>query len=78
MRVLHFKNFTNANLMISFDGVTDNVPIAANGFDLYDLTSDQDSNESFRYQSGTQLYVKYLTVPTSGTFYIVAVYGKGE
>jgi hypothetical protein len=32
----------------------------------------------FRYQVGTQIYVKYLTAPTTGTFYLVAVYGKGE
>ena len=78
MRVLHFINDTNGDVMVSFDGSTDNVPVLAESFSLYDLTSDQDSNEMFRYQVGTQLYIKYLSVPTSGTFYIVAIYGKGE
>lgn len=83
MRVLHFINDTNGTYMISFDGTTDNVPILADGFSLYDLTSDQDGNESFRYQINTQLYIKYLVAPTAvvgttDTFYCVAIYGKGE
>lgn len=83
MRVLHFINDSNGTYMISFDGVTDNVPILADGFSLYDLTSDQDNGESFRYQNGTQLYIKYLSAPssvagTTDTFYVVAIYGKGE
>lgn len=78
MRVVQFINGTNGDCAISFDGSTDNVPVLAGSFDLYDLTSDQDTNESFRYEKGTQLYIKYLSAPTSGTFYIVCVYGKGE
>lgn len=81
MRVLHFVNDTNGNVMISFDGVTDNVVLLAESFSLYDLTSDQDENESFRYQKGTQIYVKYLTAPTgpaTGAVYLISVYGKGE
>jgi len=81
MRVLNFKNNTNGDMMVSFDGVTDNLPVFASSFDLYDLTSNQDSTERFRYQNGTQLYVKYVTAPTlpvDGTFAVVAIYGKGE
>ena len=83
MRVVHFINDTNGTYMISFDGTTDNVPLLADGFSLYDLTSDQDINEKFRYQSGTQIFIKYLVAPTSvagtsNTAYIVAIYGKGE
>lgn len=81
MRVLHFINNTNGDMMVSFDGVTDNVPVLAEGFALYDLTSDEDTNETFRYQNGTQIYVRYLSAPTTpadGAFYLVAVYGKGE
>ena len=83
MRVLHFINDTNGTFMISFDGTTDNVPILAEAFSLYDLTSDQDGNESFRYEIGTQLFIKFLVAPTvvvgtSNTFYVVAIYGKGE
>ncbi len=84
MRVLHFTNDTNGTYMISFDGVTDNFPVLAEGFVLYDLTSDQDANESFRYQNGSQMWIRYIIAPTStsgvqsDTFYAAAVYGRGE
>jgi hypothetical protein len=78
MRVLHFINNTDGDCAISFDGTTDNIPILADSFSLYDLTSDQDENESFRYEKGTQLYIRYISAPTKGTFYVVSVYGKGE
>ena len=79
MRVLHFINQTDANLIISFDGTTSNIFLGAGSFALYDLTSDQDGNESFRYQNGTQLYVTYATgAPTTGELFLIAIYGKGE
>lgn len=81
MRVLHFINNTNGDMAVSFDGTTDNVIILAGGFALYDLTSDQDVNEAFRYQNGTQIFVRYISAPTlpaDGAFYLVAIYGKGE
>jgi hypothetical protein len=84
MRVLHFINDSNGTYMISFDGVNDNFPLLEDAFTLYDLTSDQDSNESFRYEKNTQLWIKYLVAPTStagaqtDSVYAVSIYGKGE
>ena len=78
MRIVHLINGTDGDMMISFDGSTENVPVLADSFALYDVTCGQDVNEKFRYDQGTQLSIKYITVPTTGTFYVVAVYGKGE
>lgn len=78
MRILHFINNTNGDVMLSFDGVNDNIPVIANTFSLYDFTSDQDANEKLRIQSGSQIYIKYIGAPSTGTFYLAAVYGKGE
>jgi len=81
MRVLHFVNNTNGDMLISFDGTNDNVPLLAESFALYDLTSDEDFDERFRYVNGTQIYIKYITAPTApadGAVYLVAVYGLGE
>jgi len=84
MRVLHFINDSNGTYMFSFDGTTDNFPLISESFTLYDLTSDEDSNETFRYEVGSQLWIKQLIAPTSttgvltDTIYAVAVYGKGE
>ena len=78
MRVLHFINNTDGDMMISFDGITDNTAVLADSFNLYDLTSDQDHNESFRYENRTQIWIRYISAPTIGNFYLVAIYGKGE
>jgi len=78
MRVLHFINDTDKDMMISFDGITDNIVVLANTFSLYDLTAQEDINEMFRYEKGSQLRFKYLEEPTSGSFYVISVYGKGE
>jgi len=83
MRLLHFINDSNGIYMFSFDGSTDNFPLLAESFSLYDLTSDQDTNESFRYEIGSQLWIKYLSAPTvlaasTNKVYVAAVYGKGE
>lgn len=79
MRVLHFINNTDTDILVSFDGSNDNTIVLAEGFALYDLTSDQDIAEHFRYQKGTQIYIKDTgTAATLGSFYLVCVYGKGE
>ena len=78
MRIIHFINGTNGDVAVSFDGFTNNIPIPAGAFSLYDVTSDEDAGEGVRYQNGTQLYVKYLTAPTSGTFYAVTFFVRGE
>ena len=83
MRVLHFINDSNGTYMFSFDGTTDNFPLLTDSFSLYDLTSDQDGNESFRYEKGSQLWIKYLIAPTvdatlTDTVYCTAIFGKGE
>ena len=81
MRVVHFINNTDGDMAVSFDGINDNVIILAEGFALYDLTSNQDITERFRYQQGTQLFVRYLTAPTgpvTGAFYAICIFGKGE
>ena len=81
VRLLHFVNNTNGDMMVSFDGVTDNVIITATTGVIYDVTSDEDSNESLRYQTGTKVYVKYLSAPSEpsdGGFYLALMYGVGE
>jgi hypothetical protein len=83
MRVLHLINDSNGTYYFSFDTINDNFVLLANSFVLYDLTSDQDHNESFRYQKGSQLYIKSVVTPTTQTLssnsvYGVTIYGQGE
>jgi len=55
MRLLDFTNDTDAVIYISFDGINDNIALVPGSFRVYDVTSDQDTNERFRYQNGTQI-----------------------
>ena|ERR1700679_3903821 len=79
MRILNFKNNTDGIIYVSFDGVNDNLDFPPHTFQLYDLTSDQDFDEKFRFSTGTQIFVKYVgTAPTTGYFSLSAIYGMGE
>lgn len=84
MRLLDFQNDTDALIYISFDGINDNIALTQGSFRIYDVTSDQDTNEKFRYQNGTQVFLKYVgAAPTNNPLftnncYMTALYGKGE
>lgn len=81
VRLVHFVNNTNGDMMVSFDGINDNVVVPANTGFIHDLTSNEDSNEKVRLSQGTQALVKYLSAPTTpadGGFYLSCVYTVGE
>lgn len=72
-RIIKLVNTTNADVQVSFDGVTDNDYIPAGGFSLYDLWSDGLSTSP-----STQVFVKYVSAPGSGSFILTCIYAKGQ
>jgi hypothetical protein len=79
MRLVHFVNNTDGDLLVSFDNNNDNLFIPAGGFILYDETTNRQSNgQGFYFRVNTTVYVKYSTAPTSGAFYVMCQYGAGE
>lgn len=83
MRLLHFVNDTNGSYMLTTDPLRDMVPLIGDAFNLYDVTSDEDSNDMFRMAKGTQWYIKSVVAPTivagtSNAVYLACIYGKGE
>ncbi len=79
MRLIHFINTTNADMTFSFDGTTDNVEVPANSFVLYDLQTNAESGFNFFLSLNTQIYVKQTSgAATSGSVYIIMIYGKGQ
>jgi hypothetical protein len=77
-RIVKFHNFTNANLLISFDGVNDHDAIFASSSQVMDLTTNHTSQagEAF-FRVGTTIYVKEETgAPTGGNFYVVTYFGE--
>lgn len=79
MRIIHFVNNTNADMWFSYDGTTNNVYVPANSFTLYDIQTNGETSNSFTFQLNTQIYVKYAVgAPTSGSVYVMTMYGRGQ
>ena len=77
MRLFKIVNNTNADLTISFDGVNYNDFVPTGSFTLYDCTTNKNNATStFVFQNGTQVYAKGS--PTSGSVYVVVIFGRGE
>ena len=80
VRQLEIENGTNANLIISFDGVHDKAFIAANSGKIYDFGSNKnDAAGNLEQPKGTTLYVKEESgAPTSGTLYVAVIYASAN
>lgn len=74
-RLVMFQNFTDGDVMVSFDGITDHLPVSANGFVLLDITANKTVTQGFYIAEGTRFYVKEITAPSTGSFYISSFYG---
>jgi hypothetical protein len=76
-RIIIFQNFTDGDMMISFDGVNDHLPVAKTGFVLLDVTANKTGSvQGFSIAQGTQFYIKQISAPSTGSFYISSFYGK--
>jgi hypothetical protein len=72
------QNLTDQPIMISWDGVNDHFPLAANGYVIMDVASNKTiMGGSFMIAQGTRFYVKALTafLPSSGSVYLSIFYG---
>lgn len=77
-RMLKVTNFTDANLIISFDGVSDKDVIAAQTAEIYDYGSNRaDQAGNLEQSAGERVYVKQETsAPTVGTVYVTMMYAS--
>lgn len=79
MRLVKFLNTSNVDLVISFDAINDHIYMPTSSFDLIDLNSNQDPGNDYKFQIGTQIYVKQAAgAAASGGIYVMAAYGLGE
>lgn len=74
-RIVKIKNLTDADLLISWDGVHDHDVIPARSGDIVDETANKANEEGWYVAVGTQFYVKQLGVPGSGSIYVAVQYG---
>jgi len=76
---LHISNDTDANMLISYDGVNDHEFIAANSFILLDIGSNKSVGEGLFLSKGDSVYVKQESgAPTSGNIYMSAYYASNN
>lgn len=79
-RMFKITNNTDGDMLISFDGTTDNIFVPASSFTLYDLSCNAlnvSDSDWFVMQIGSQFYVKYSTAPTSGDIWVEGIYSTG-
>ena len=76
-RIIRFCNGTNADILISADGVNDNLRIAANSFALFDFSTNRIQNDGLFVPQGEQFYIKYAAAPSSGSAWIEVITAAG-
>jgi hypothetical protein len=75
-RMYIIDNNTDGDLIFSFDGVTDELFVAAGAFKLFDFNTNRlHVDQKWVLPIGTQIYVKYSTAPTKKSVYVMALYG---
>ena len=78
VRMLKITNLTDANLLISFNGVDFHDVVTERGFCLYDYGSNKADQPGFLEQAlGDRLYVQAITAaPTTGAVYVTVIYAS--
>ena len=74
-RILVLNNLTDADLMFSFDGVTDHLAISGPGSFVLDITANQGVAGGLFLAQGTIIFVREIGNPTSGAVYISSFFG---
>ena len=77
-RMLGITNTTDAEVYISFDGVTNHLRVAAGSFKLYDLTANKVRDDGYFLANRTQIYqMRVAGAPTSGALWAEVIIATG-
>lgn len=72
-----FENVTDADIVLSFDGINDHLFFPAQSAKVVDISSDKNPNDSLGSSIGTYFHIKQDSgAPTSGSFYISIGYAR--
>jgi hypothetical protein len=75
-RIISFINSTDAPMLISVDGTNNHLVVPTGSTRVFDLTANRRSHDDiFAFAAKTQFYIKYVSAPSTGTFYIETLYG---
>lgn len=75
-RILQLDNLSNANVIVSFDGINDHLVVAGSSGKVLDFSANKVLPAGFlAMPAGTIVYIKQETgAPTSGSFYVSVMY----
>lgn len=79
-RIIKVNNATDANLLISFDGITNHDVVLSNSAYVLDYSSNKNNPGGQLDQSyGTRMYVKQESAaPTLGNVYLTVIYASAS
>ena len=77
-RMILLQNFTDADLMLSFDGLEDHIPLKFDSSFILDVSSNKTIDTGFFIEKGTRLYVKEIDTPATGNVYFTVFYGEED
>lgn len=78
-RIICFTNTTDQDMILSMDGVTDQLILPESSFKLFDVTVNHRpvNQDDFCFAIGTQWYVRYASdSPSEGAVYLEVVYAE--
>lgn len=78
-RILKLSNATDADMLISFNGVDDHDFVGGNSYFLYDYgTNRSGTGNELEQQMGDRVYVKSAdgTLPSTGSIYLTLIYAS--
>lgn len=80
VRLLKITNVTDANMIVSFNGVDDMDIVVAQSYCLYDYCSDRANQAGVLEQSAnTRIYIRYESaLPTVGNVYVTLIYASTQ
>ena len=78
VRILGLNNSTDQEIYVSLDGVNNNLRMAANSFQLYDLTANRVRDDGLFFAVGDRVFVKEVSAAVgSGAFWVHALAAAG-
>lgn len=79
VRMLKLTNGTDADMFVSFDGSNNMDIVPARTSQIYDYGSNKADTGGVLDQSlGDRVYIKQVSAPTSGTFYVTVIYASAS
>lgn len=78
IHILKITNTTDADMLISVDGVNAGDILPKSSFCLYDVSANRDGYnpaDVMVFRAGTQIWVKQVSAPSTGLVYVTMIYG---